>query len=376
MSAASSPALIALATGGTGGHVFPAQALAEALKARGHRLALLTDSRGGRYGGVLADIERHAISAASPSTGGLLGKLGAILSLIMGTREARRILRTLKPGAVVGFGGYASVPPVMAASRLGIPTMIHEQNAVLGRANRLLARRVDRIATSFPETQRIAGKAGTQIACTGNPVRPAIAALGAQAYEPPGEGGRFRVLIVGGSQGAQALSKVVPEALARLSDTARARLVINQQCRPEDLDAVRAAYRAANISAECDRFFDDMAERLGAAHLVIARSGASTVAELAASGRPAILVPYPHALDDHQSANARALEAAGAAWLMPQPSFTSEALHTRIEQLMREPEVLVAAARAAHGFAKLDAAGALAALVEALVSAGSGRARP
>ena len=368
MSAAPNRSLIALAAGGTGGHVFPAQALAEALIARGHRLALLTDSRGGRYGGALAEIEHHAISSASPSTGGVIGKLSAIFRLIAGTREARRLLRSLQPGAVVGFGGYASVPPLFAATRLRIPTMIHEQNAVLGRANRLLAARVDRIATSFPETQRVRAGAVAHVACTGNPVRPAIAALGARSYEAPTESGRFRILIVGGSQGAQALSRVVPEALAHLPDAARTRLNVVQQCRPEDLEAVRAAYRSASIQAECDRFFDDMADRLAAAHLVIARSGASTVAELAAAGRPAILVPYPHAMDDHQSANAHALERAGAAWLMPQASFTADALRLRLEALMAEPRVLAEAAQAARRFAKPDASGALATLVESLMA--------
>jgi len=366
--------MIALAAGGTGGHVFPAQALAEVLRARGHRLALLTDTRGDRFGAALPEIERHAISSASPSTRGVLGKLSAVFHLVMGARQARRVLQTIRPGAVVGFGGYASVPPLYAARRLGIPTMIHEQNAVLGRANRLLAGRADRIATSFPNTSRIAAEAEQRTVCTGNPVRPAIAALGESPYEAPAEGGRFRLLVVGGSQGAQVLSKVVPAALARLSDASRARLSINQQCRPEDLEAVRAAYRSAGIAAECDRFFEDMAERLGAAHLVIARSGASTVAELAASGRPAILVPYPHALDDHQSANARALEAAGAAWLMPQQSFTENALGERIELLMREPARLVEASRAARSFARADAAGGLAALVEALLRPEPGRA--
>jgi UDP-N-acetylglucosamine--N-acetylmuramyl-(pentapeptide) pyrophosphoryl-undecaprenol N-acetylglucosamine transferase len=376
MSAAPGPALIALAAGGTGGHVFPAQALAEALNLRGHRLALLTDSRGGRYGGALADIERHAITAASPSMGGIIGKIGALISLLIGARQARRILRTLRPGAVVGFGGYASVPSIFAAHRLGIPTVIHEQNAVLGRANRLLAARVDRIATSFPETLRVSARARANIACTGNPVRPAIAALNERPYDRPSEGGRFRLLVVGGSQGAQALSQVVPAALALLPAEARARLSVNQQCRPEDLEAVRAAYRAADIAAECDRFFDDMAERLGAAHLVIARSGASTVAELAASGRPAILVPYPHALDDHQSANARALEAAGAAWLMPQPTFTADTLVARLEALIREPARLAHAAEAARRFARTDATGALATLVEALLPRAPGRSTP
>jgi len=260
---------------------------------------------------------------------------------------------------------------LFAATRLRIPTVIHEQNAVLGRANRLLASRVNRIATSFPATERLGAKAEQHVVCTGNPVRPAIAALGSRTYEVPTDSSRLRLLIVGGSQGAQALSRVVPEALARMPDVTRARLSVVQQCRPEDLEAVRAAYRAANIQAECDRFFDDMAGRLAAAHLVIARSGASTVAELAAAGRPAILVPYPHAMDDHQSANARALERAGAAWLMPQASLTPDRLRSRLELLMAEPHDLAEAAQAARRFAQPDAAGALATIVESLLRTGA-----
>ncbi len=370
------PTLIALAAGGTGGHVFPAQALAAMLEARGHRLALLTDTRGDRFGGVLARIESHAIRSASPSAPGLIAKLGALLRLALGTREARRLLARLKPGAVIGFGGYASVPPMLAARRLGIPTMLHEQNAVLGRANRLLARRVDRIATSFPATKRVPASAAARIVCTGNPVRPPIAALADTIYRAPSAGETLRLLVFGGSQGAQALSRLVPAALARLPDHARTRLAVAQQCRPEDLDEVAGAYRAAGIAAECARFFDDMAARLEAAHLVIARSGASTVAELAVSGRPAILIPYPHALDDHQSANAQALAEAGAAWLMPQASLSVETLAATIGGLFDAPDRLGKAAAAARNFGRRDAAHALADLVESLLPSSARRATP
>lgn len=367
MSATRMPALIALAAGGTGGHVFPAQALAATLEARGHRLALLTDTRGHRYGGVLERIETHAIRSASPSTPGLVAKLGALARLAFGTCEARRLLRRLKPSAVVGFGGYASIPPMFAARRLGIPTVLHEQNAVLGRANRLLARRVDRITTSFPATKRIPADAMTRIVCTGNPVRPSIAALGRTAYQAPNASDPIRLLIFGGSQGAQALSSVVPAALAKLPAHFTARLVVAQQCRPEDLDAVTDAYRDAGITAECAGFFDDMAARLEAAHLVIARSGASTVAELAAAGRPSILIPYRHALDDHQTANADALVASGAAWTLRQADLSVDAVLTTIQGLLEAPDKLSQAATAALGFGRHDAAHALADLVEGLI---------
>ncbi len=217
MTAAPDVGLIALAAGGTGGHVFPAQALAAMLEARGHRLALLTDTRGHRYGGVLERVETHAIRSASPSAPGLGAKLAALIRLALGTREARRLLVRLKPGAVVGFGGYASVPPLLAAHRLGIPTIVHEQNAVLGRANRLLARRVDRIATSFPATRRVPAEAAARVVCTGNPVRPPIAALAAAGYRAPQAAGALRLLVFGGSQGAQALSRLVPIVCERAS---------------------------------------------------------------------------------------------------------------------------------------------------------------
>jgi len=361
--------LIALAAGGTGGHVFPAQALAATLDARGHRLALLTDTRGHRFGGVLDRIETHAIRSASPSARGVAAKIGALIRLMLGTREARRLLASLKPRAVVGFGGYASVPPVLAASRLGIPTVIHEQNAVLGRANRLLASRVDRLATSFPTTRRVPARAQDHVVCTGNPVRPPIATLGATPYRAPKAEDRINLLIFGGSQGAQALSRLVPAALAQLPAPLRRRLQVVQQCRPEDLNEVATTYEAAGIAAECDRFFDDMAVRLGVAHLVIARAGASTVAELAAAGRPSILIPYPHALDDHQSANAHALEKAGAAWVLSQDGLNVEMLSAAIAGLFDAPQRLIEAAAAALRFARPDAALALAEIVESLAAA-------
>jgi UDP-N-acetylglucosamine--N-acetylmuramyl-(pentapeptide) pyrophosphoryl-undecaprenol N-acetylglucosamine transferase len=301
-------------------------------------------------------------------------KMMALLRLVLGVREAKRVLRALRPGAVVGFGGYASVPPLIAASRLGIPTALHEQNAVLGRANRLLARRVDHIATSFPTTSRVPTSAARHVICTGNPVRPALAALGARPYQAPGPNDTIRLLVVGGSQGAQALSTLVPAALESLPVALRARLSVVQQCRLEDLQAVIARYNAAAITAECARFFDDMAARLDAAHLVIARSGASTVAELAAAGRPAILIPYPHAMDDHQSANAHALEAVGAAWCLPQATLNAPLLATTLEALFSAPLRLADAASAAHGFAKRNAAHALADLVEHLIGESVGRA--
>ena len=362
--------LIALAAGGTGGHVFPARALAEALIGRGARVALITDRRGLAFGEEIG-VEVHRIDAASPG-GSPRRALAGLFRLGTGLFQARALLRRLSPGVVAGFGGYPSVPPLWAAARLGIPTLIHEQNAVMGRANRLLAPRVRRIALTFTETQRIRPRDRARCVLVGNPVRAAIAAIGARPYPGPEPGGPLRLLVSGGSQGARALSVIVPAAICALPDSPRRRLSIVQQCRPEDLDAVRARYAEAGVSATLAAFFDDMPQRLAAAQLVIGRAGASTTAELAAAGRPAILVPYPHAADDHQTANARAAEVAGAAWAMAEPAgFTAEALTARLRSFLERPSLLVEAAARARAFGKPDAAAHLADAVAALARPGS-----
>lgn len=356
---------VILAAGGTGGHVFPAQALAEALLGRGHALALITDRRGADYGGALGGMDTYRISAGRVG-GGVIGAARGILALGLGFIQARGILRRLSPAAVIGFGGYPSLPTMVAASRAAIPTLIHEQNAVLGRANRLLKSRVARIATSFPSVAGLGPADADKVVHTGNPVREAIAALHAAPYEPPVQDGPVRILVTGGSQGAHVMSEVLPAAVSRLPEGLRHRLEVSQQCRSEDLDAARAKYGSCGVRAELAGFFDDVPARLGAAHLVIGRAGASTVAEFAAAGRPAILVPYPHAIDDHQTANARALEAAGAAWLMPQEGFTAESLAERLQFLAANPDILSRAAAAARETARPDAATRLADAVDTL----------
>jgi UDP-N-acetylglucosamine--N-acetylmuramyl-(pentapeptide) pyrophosphoryl-undecaprenol N-acetylglucosamine transferase len=352
--------LVVLAAGGTGGHVFPAEALASVLLERGHRLALVTDRRGQAYGGALGTIDTHRIAAGGIAGRGLLAKARAVSALGLGVLQAAGLLRRLKPAAVVGFGGYASVPGVVAGSLLGLPTLIHEQNAVLGRANRLLAARVRRIATSYAKVEH-AGPHGPKLVHTGMPVRAVVAAQRGAAY--PEAGGRLSLLVLGGSQGARVLSEVVPTALARLPDAFRNRLDVSQQCRPEDLDGVRAAYAGTGIAATLETFFNDVPERMAGAHLVIARSGASTVAELTTLGRPAILVPYPHAIDDHQTANAYAVDDSGGAWLMPQDSFSIDALAARLQSLFSQPDVLARAASCARAAGRPDAASRLADLV-------------
>jgi UDP-N-acetylglucosamine--N-acetylmuramyl-(pentapeptide) pyrophosphoryl-undecaprenol N-acetylglucosamine transferase len=358
----SAEGVVVLAAGGTGGHMFPAEALARALMSRGRAVALMTDSRGEAFGARLPGVALHRIRAGRVG-GNVLRKVVGIAELALGTFEAGRRLRALVPSAVVGFGGYPSVPTMLAATRQKLPTVIHEQNAILGRANRLLASRVRRIATSFAEVGGLRAGDRARVVETGNPVRPGIAALRGTPYIVSRGEQPFELLVLGGSQGARILSEVVPAALARLPAELKRRLRLSQQARPEDLEAVRAAHAANAIAAEVRPFFEDVPERLARAQLAITRSGASTVAELAVLGRPAILVPYLHAADDHQTANARALEAAGAAWVMPQAEFAAEALAARLAALMTAPEALAEAARRSFALGRPDAAERLADLV-------------
>lgn len=354
---------VVIAAGGTGGHFFPAEALASELLARGQRIALMTDARTAVTSGVFAGHEQHVIQGAGIAGRGLRRGAGAVLALARGVLQARSILRRIDPAVVVGFGGYPSVAPVLAARSLRrrIPVVLHEQNAVLGRANRFLAGRATALALSFAVTERVPASAAMVV--TGNPVRPAIAALAGAAYVPPADA--VRLLVLGGSLGARVFSDVVPAAVALLSAELRARLSIVQQCRVEDLERARVAYAACGVAAELASFFPDVADRLAAAHLVISRAGASSVAELAVVGRPAILVPLRGAIDDHQSANARALVAARGASMIAQRDMTPATLAERLTLLLDEPDMLAHAARAAATIGQADAAARLADLVEA-----------
>jgi UDP-N-acetylglucosamine--N-acetylmuramyl-(pentapeptide) pyrophosphoryl-undecaprenol N-acetylglucosamine transferase len=361
---------VIIAAGGTGGHFFPAEALAAELLRRGRRIVLMTDARSGAIASpVFEGCERFVLAGAGIAGRGLSRAARAVLALLRGAVQARAILARLRPAVLVGFGGYPSVAPVLGSRlmRRRPRVLLHEQNAVLGRANRMLSRRADLLALSHAETARVPETARTVL--TGNPVRPAIVALGGAVYEPPS--GQIRLLVLGGSLGARVFSDVVPPALALLSVPLRARLTVVQQCRAEDLERVRIGYEAAGISAELATFFPDVAALLGASHLVIARAGASTVAELAVAGRPSVLVPLPGAIDDHQSANARAL--GDGAWVIKQPEFTPEALAALLDRLFADRAALAtaAAAAAAHGHA--EAASALADLVESYIPQESGR---
>jgi UDP-N-acetylglucosamine--N-acetylmuramyl-(pentapeptide) pyrophosphoryl-undecaprenol N-acetylglucosamine transferase len=359
---------IVLTAGGTGGHIFPAEALAAELMARGFALTLITDKRGKAFGGTLGTLPIHHISAGGVAGRKLVARVLAFGDLAVGFVQARAILAKLRPSVVVGFGGYASLPAMMAATFSGVPTALHEQNAVLGRANRLLASRVSRIATVFSRVSHLNPEHLKKALRTGMPVRAGILAVREHAYVPPGPSDPIRILIMGGSQGARILSEVVPAALARLPEPLKSRLAIEQQCRAEDIEAARAAYATAGIKADLATFFQDVPERLARAHLVITRSGASTVAELTTVGRPSILVPYLYAVDDHQTANAQAVDEAGGGWLIPQSGFTPETLAARIESLLGMPEILAKAAAAARAIGIPNAAQRLADLVGALAT--------
>jgi len=355
--------LVVVAAGGTGGHLFPAEALAVALSKRRVTVDLATDERAVHYGHDFPARETHIIPSATLRTRNLAALLPAGWRLIRGAFVADRVFGRLKPAAVIGFGGYPTIPPVLAAVFRRIPTLIHEQNGVMGRANKLLAPLVRAIATSLPgvldRDQRLAGKATH----TGNPVRPAVIEAAKVPYAAPDRPRPLNLLVFGGSQGARIMADIVPPAIELLPVGVRANLMLTQQARAEDAERVRATYDRLGIKAEIAPFFSDLPARIAHSHLVVSRSGASTVAELAAIGRPAILVPLPHALDQDQLANARVLEQAGGAIRIDQAAFTPEKLAGEIAGIAVEPERLAVMAERARAAGALDAADRLAELV-------------
>jgi UDP-N-acetylglucosamine--N-acetylmuramyl-(pentapeptide) pyrophosphoryl-undecaprenol N-acetylglucosamine transferase len=355
--------LVLLAAGGTGGHLFPAEALAQALARRGITVDLATDERAERYGKRFPARQIHVIASETLRARNVvsLARTGAVMSVAL--LRAYLLLGRIKPGVVVGFGGYPTLPPVLAATLRRIPTVIHEQNAVMGRANKLLAPRAIAIATSFTGVLDHAPILAAKAARTGNPVRPAVIAAAAMPYPVLASDGLFRLLVFGGSQGARVMSEIVPAAIEQLDQSLRVRLLVAQQARGEDLAQARDLYARLSISAEVAPFFADLPARIAAAHLIVSRSGASTVAELAAIGRPAILVPLPHALDQDQKANAAVLEAAGGAILLRQDEFTPARLAAEITALAAAPPRLTAMAAAARSAGAIDAAERLADLV-------------
>ena len=358
---------IILAAGGTGGHIFPAEALAEVLRARGLTPHLVTDHRFHQYNkggvnGVLGQIPIHTIRAGNFS-GGLLSKIKSVIGIVQGARQASVLIKRLDPIAVVGFGGYPSFPTMVAAVLMGRNTVLHEQNSVLGKVNRALAPKVRTIATTYAETRQVPVDAASRLVRTGNPVRGAVRALAQVAYPAPSADGMLRLLVIGGSQGASVFSQVVPKAMALLPEPLRARIRLDQQCRAAEIEEVRAAYAALGMQVDIAPFFADVAARLAAAHLVISRAGASSVAELMVAGRPAILVPLPTATDNHQYYNAQAIEDKDAGWVVTQDAFTPEALANRLETLLRLPQRLSDMAAHMHALGVPNAADQLATLV-------------
>jgi len=375
---ASSPAkpLVVLAAGGTGGHVFPAEALAAELSSRGCQLALVTDRRGGDLSGRLGELETHRVRAGGIAGKGVFACILSAIELTVGTVQAWFLLRRLKPAVVVGFGGYASVPTMLAAAYSGTKAAIHEQNAVLGRANRMLASRVETIATSFEKVSEIPENVKSNIIVTGMPVRLAVTIVRDRAYPAISREGDINLAVFGGSQGAHIFSVVVPDAMKRLDESLRRRIKITQQSRQEDIDLANSVYRTIGIEAELSTFFNDVPDRIADAHLVICRSGASSIAELTTIGRPAILVPYRHAVDDHQSRNAHAVDEVGGGWLIPEKAFTGVVLAERLAALFAIPRILENAATAAKSAGVPDAAARLADMVVGLMSNGNGKSDP
>jgi UDP-N-acetylglucosamine--N-acetylmuramyl-(pentapeptide) pyrophosphoryl-undecaprenol N-acetylglucosamine transferase len=355
--------LILLAAGGTGGHLFPAEALGVELMKRGFRVRLATDSRALRYSGLFTRDTIDVVPSETVRGRNPISLARAGITLAAGMAVAVHLLRKLRPAAVVGFGGYPTLPPLIAARLLRIPAVIHDANAVLGRANRFLSAYVNAIATSLPGVLDRDPQLASKTTTVGTPMRPAILAAAAVKYARPDTAGPFRLLVVGGSQGARVMADIVPGAIERLEPSLWGRLLLTQQVREEDMARVRAVYDRLKIHAELAPFFTDLPARLASNHLVVSRSGAGTVSELAAIGRPSILVPLPGSIDQDQFANAGVLSQAGGALRIPQGEFTPDRLASEISALAAEPAKLIAMAEAARKAGRLDAAVRLADLV-------------
>ena len=360
--------VVVLAAGGTAGHLFPAQALAEVLVKRGFLIHLMSDERVSQYASRFPALQIHEIPASSLTPRQPWRLAGQLARLWRGYRKARSILVRLSPKAVVGFGGYPSVPPFIAAARLECPVALHEQNAVMGRANRFLAGQARVIASSFPDIANLSERHRAKVVMTGNPVRQAVLDVAAAPYAAPAADEALRLVVFGGSQGARVFSEMMPAAVGELSGAVRRRLEIVQQCRPEDLEGVRTAYQALGVEVELQPFFADMPRRIAKAHLVICRSGASTVAELAVIGRPGVLVPLPSAIDNDQLRNAEAFAGSGAGWVMREGAFTAADLAAFLTRLKFADGELDRAAAAARSIGRPDAARRLADEVERMIN--------
>ncbi len=353
--------LLVMAAGGTGGHMFPAQALAEAMLQKGWRVKLSTDARGARYtGGFPEAVEIEQMSSATFARGGVAAKVMVPFKILGGVFGAVARMRKDRPAMVVGFGGYPAIPAMGAAWLLKLPRMIHEQNGVLGRVNQVFAKKVDLVAcgtwpTELPE--------GVEAVHVGNPVREAVMDRAGAGYIPPGDY-PMSILVIGGSQGARILSDIVPAAIAGLGPDILKNLRVSHQARGEDHDRVTAFYADHGISADVQPFFEDVPARMSEAQLVISRSGASSVADISVIGRPSILVPYAAAAGDHQAANARGLAEAGGAIVIPESRLTDATLSEQITTILTNPAGATQMATAALSEGKPDATEKLAALVQ------------
>jgi len=354
---------ITLVAGGTGGHMMPAEAVSRELLKQGHSVSLITDRRGDSFKNIMPTLPRTVLKTGHMSSVGPIGKMQLAVNLFRSYLQCRRIMKAHRPDVVVGFGGYPSLPAVRAASSMGITTALHEQNAVLGRSNRVLAKKCDAIALSFHNTARMSDKEKAKAEYVGNPIRDEISLVGTQPYSLPFKGEPFSVLVIGGSQGARVLSQVVPTAIAALDDDARRTIKVYHQAREEDLLGVKNLYEQAGVSADVLPYFADMAKQLKLAHLVISRAGASSVTEIAAAARPAIFIPLPSATDDHQTANAKSITISGGGWLMPEHDFSAEALTNKLEELIANPSVLPSVSQNARQQANTVAASKFAELI-------------
>jgi UDP-N-acetylglucosamine--N-acetylmuramyl-(pentapeptide) pyrophosphoryl-undecaprenol N-acetylglucosamine transferase len=359
---------ILLTAGGTGGHIFPAESLAEKLLTQGYRLGFMTDKRGKHYGGLLSKIDLFLVRSAGLAGRSIIAKMRALFDLVIGIVQALWILYSDKPKVIIGFGGYASFPCLIAAIILNIPFILHEQNAVLGRANRFLAPFATLIALSYPKVKFVKKKWENKCIFVGMPVRKFIVDFHQHPFPPLTKESPINLLILGGSQGATILSKMVPAGLGLLPESLKKRLIVTQQCRESDLDSVKTYYSTTSINAEISIFFDNIPERLAKAHLVISRSGASSMAEFAMVGRPAILIPFSHAIDDHQTANAQDFVAQKAGWIIPEQELSPDSIARKIELLLAEPSILQSAAHQASHCASPQASESLAGLVEKLIT--------
>ena len=364
---------ILLAAGGTGGHLFPAEALAGALLGRGFSVDLVTDERGTGFAGKLASVPVHRIASGGIAGKGVASRARNSLRLMLGVFQSRNLLKRLKPSVAVGFGGYPSLPPILAAQWGRIRTVVHEQNAVAGRANRLLMKRANRVALSFDAVRHTEQLAAGKKIVTGNPVRAAISAIG--SYTAPAVDGPLHLLVFGGSQGARVFGRVTPPAIALLPEELRRRLKLVQQVRREDVETVTRSYREMGLDAELNPFFKDMPARYEWAHLVICRSGASSVAEIEASGRPALMIPLPNSIDDHQRANARSLSEQDAGWVLDETECSPETLAQRLIAILNDREGMQRAAENARHLARADAAERLADVVANLAQSTMGEGR-